>query len=201
MNVPPPASPLSRRGLGSPPLPVAQVAGVLSRGATAQQQPQPQEQRQKPGGRGAPHGPPRAGTNSVQAARSDARRLAYMVESTVQRSGYPMPGSTLCRSSSALKFAPARCGLPAEGRERPSLLGPPAKSRPRLPPPTGRHLLRQQNAARIGKRSWPRPPPGPPCAGTTAASSCRCPSLGREPSYPSWSPVAGCPQARPGCAG
>lgn len=108
-------------GLASPPLPVAQVAGVLSRGAAAQQQPQPQEQRQEPGGRGAPHGPPPAATprpdaNAVQAARSDARSargLAYMVGSAAGRSGYPMPGSALRRSGSASEVCTSSLRAPS----------------------------------------------------------------------------------------
>lgn len=109
--------------LASPPLPVAQVAGVLRLGAAAQQQPQPQEQRQEPGGRGAPHGPPAAtpspGPNAAR-ERCGAMRAAPVGSPTwraaqggAERSGYPMPDSALRRFGSALKFAAARLRAPS----------------------------------------------------------------------------------------
>lgn len=117
------------------------------------------------------------------------------------RSGYPMPGSALRRSGSALKFAPARCGLPAEGRRAalppsaarkepaPPSSPPPAPSRPSLllsPPPGGAGTCCvSKTRRRIGNRRCP-PGPGParpvPEAGAASPALCRCPGPGREPS-------------------
>lgn len=168
-----PRSPLAGQDAASPPLPVAQVAGVLSRGAAAQQQPQPQEQRQEPGERGAPHGPPGRCERGAGGVERCARRpgLAYMAGSAAGRRGYPMPGSRiparrgaarLCRSHPLAAGSQLRGGSgSAEGRLLLPLPPPaaPPPARPALAAPAKRGAGSGAAAARGYGRS--RAPPLP----------------------------------------